>query len=156
MTLYTAKKSCSLEHAHRINPSAQNGTETALGGVELPIKMKDSYIADFIPSLQYLLQRKGVSAIVALSDDGARHYSVWCAASGIHIPRDFTLVSFDNSRYAEALHFTSIDFRLDFAGHKAADLFVNPGRALTRSMKTIASQPLLVVRESGAYVEGMV
>jgi DNA-binding LacI/PurR family transcriptional regulator len=114
--------------------------------------LQDSQIADFIPSLQYLLEQKGVSAIVALNDNAARHYCTWCASSGITIPRDFSLVSFDNSRSAEALHFSSVDFRLDSAGYKASELFINTVHGPKRGMKAIASKPLLVVRESSARV----
>jgi DNA-binding LacI/PurR family transcriptional regulator len=109
-----------------------------------------SRIKKQIPTLLHLLRKKEVTALVALNDRYAWAYYVWLCRAGIRIPEEVSLISFDNSRIAEALGLTSLDFGLDFAGHEAAYLFMDEKKRFQPPKNELVSRPWLAVRKSTA------
>jgi DNA-binding LacI/PurR family transcriptional regulator len=71
------------------------------------------------PSLGSLI-RKGATAIVGLNDWMAYLYLLWCIATGIDVPGELSLISFDNSRDLRQFPLSSIDFGFGRLGYLAA------------------------------------
>jgi len=66
-----------------------------------------------------LLRDSGATALIGLNDHFAREYYIWLSALGGEVPRNLSLVSFDNDSDATFFHLTSIDWgfaRLAYLG----------------------------------------
>lgn len=75
------------------------------------------------PSLAMLL-KEGATAIIAANDYTARDYYYWFQLMGIPMPRDMSLVSFDNMPEFVTHPISSIDFGLGRLGYLAAHLLI--------------------------------
>lgn len=75
-------------------------------------------------SLTSLLVDSGSTAVMALADRLAREYHSWARALGIVLPRDLSLISFDNTPESIFFPVSTIDPGLGRLGYLAAHLFV--------------------------------
>jgi len=66
----------------------------------------------------------GASAIVALNDRLAAHLYLYIRALGLSIPRDVSIISFDNEPLSTLLPISTIDFGFARLGYLAAHLYV--------------------------------
>lgn len=75
------------------------------------------------PSMETLL-RSGATALLSLNDLLACQHYLWCGAAGIDVPRQLSIVAFDNSPEFEAIPITTIDFGFAQLGYLAAHLLI--------------------------------
>jgi DNA-binding LacI/PurR family transcriptional regulator len=76
------------------------------------------------PSLTRLIREHGPTALIALNDIMAREYYYWFTALGIDIPRDCSLVSFDNIPASMLLPVSTVDFGFERLGYLAAHIMI--------------------------------
>jgi len=95
------------------------------------------------PSMAKLCD-KGVTAIVALNDWLAHQIFVWCHLAGIDIPRDMSIVSFDNDPVATTYSISTIDFGYARLGYLTARLLCGSRLAEADREGAIPSVPTIV------------
>jgi DNA-binding LacI/PurR family transcriptional regulator/DNA-binding transcriptional regulator YhcF (GntR family) len=105
------------------------------------------YLLSSTPSMTSLL-RAGVTALVSLNDTVAREQYLWCNSTGIAVPRDLSIVSFDNSPEAAVLPISTIDFGLAGLGYCAAHILIDDIPAHADREGNIAGTCTLVDRGS--------
>jgi len=76
------------------------------------------------PSLIGLLVQQGVTAILALNDGMAREIYLWTRYVGLSVPRDVSIISFDNSVECRNFPVSTIDFGFSRLGYRAAHVFI--------------------------------
>jgi DNA-binding LacI/PurR family transcriptional regulator len=76
------------------------------------------------PSIVNLLSTKGLSALVALNDGMAIEIHLWLKFAGIRVPRDLSIVSFDNAIDYYHLPISTVDFGFARLGYQAAHVFI--------------------------------
>jgi DNA-binding transcriptional regulator YhcF (GntR family) len=76
------------------------------------------------PSLVSLFAKDAPTAMIALNDRLAREYYFWFDALGVAIPRDFSLISFDNIPESVFFPITTIDFGFTRLGYCAAHIII--------------------------------
>jgi len=135
-----------VECARRLNPSARivnagaaepfwdlygraSRFESIIGAIQrasheprsgrLPIVRQ---LAEAAPSLIRLLRDERPTALIAFNDELARDRCDWCKATGIRIPQDLSLVSFDNMPIN--LDVSTVDFGFSRLGYQAAHIFI--------------------------------
>jgi DNA-binding transcriptional regulator YhcF (GntR family) len=85
------------------------------------------------PSLAGLLREHAPTALIALNDRMALEYYHWFSAVGISIPKDFSILSFDNMLGSMFFPISTIDWGFERLGYLAAhtiigDIAVHAGR----------------------------
>jgi hypothetical protein len=75
------------------------------------------------PSLTALLDQ-GVTAILCLNDAMAREIYLWATYVGLSIPRDISMISFDNRVDCQNFPVTTVDFGFARLGYLAAHKFI--------------------------------
>ena len=101
-------------------------------------------------SLTASLRDKGVSALLALNDAMAREYYLWCKAIGIAIPRDLSIISFDNLPESIFFPVSTIDFGFSRLGYLAAHLIIGDISVQTDRSGAVAGTCTLIDRGSVA------
>jgi len=76
------------------------------------------------PSLSSLLLEHGTTAFVGLNDRMAREYYFWLKALGIDIPRQLSLIAFDNSPESTFFPISTVDWGFERLGYLAAHIFI--------------------------------
>ena len=76
-----------------------------------------------MPSLSSLLD-KGATAIIALNDRMAREYYLRLRECGVRVPRDVSMISFDNIPESLLVPVSTVDFGFGGLGYGAAHLFI--------------------------------
>lgn len=75
-------------------------------------------------SFSELLRNRNATAIVAPNDHLALQYLFWFRAAGVDVPRDLSLVSFDNSLFSRGTSLSTLDFGMADLGYHAAQVFL--------------------------------
>jgi DNA-binding LacI/PurR family transcriptional regulator/DNA-binding transcriptional regulator YhcF (GntR family) len=75
-------------------------------------------------SLVRLLVDRKPTGLICLNDRMAREYYFWCVAVGIKVPRDLSLISFDNTFDSALIPVSTIDFGFQRLGYQAAHIFI--------------------------------
>jgi DNA-binding LacI/PurR family transcriptional regulator len=75
------------------------------------------------PSLAKLLSEQHPTALIVMNDEIARDYVFWLQAAGIDIPRDLSLIAFDNT--PTNLLVSSVDWGFSRLGYLAAHIFIH-------------------------------
>jgi DNA-binding LacI/PurR family transcriptional regulator len=103
---------------------------------------------DHTPSLNALLRREKVTALVALNDLMARKLYLWNRYSEIAIPRELSIISFDN--HFECRHFpvSTIDFGFSRLGYQAAHILIGDIPVRADRNGNIPGQPMVIDRGS--------
>jgi len=83
-----------------------------------------SLLLNSTPSLTDLIKTKGLSALIALSDDMAREIYLWLKFAGIRVPESISLVSFDNNVEFYHMPVSTVDFGFARLGYLAAHAFI--------------------------------
>ena len=84
------------------------------------------------PYLAEYFRRRKPSAVVCTSSTAMRRLGDYCQASGMHIPRDLSVVSFDQDYQSYQAHFGRSDFR--------PDVVALPLQAIGQAIADAASQ----------------
>jgi DNA-binding LacI/PurR family transcriptional regulator len=79
-------------------------------------------LMDATPSLIKLLGKGRPTALIAFNDEFARDRYDWCKIAGIRIPRDLSIVSFDNM--PANLYVSTVDFGFSRLGYQTAHIFI--------------------------------
>ena len=64
------------------------------------------------------------TAFLAMNDVLAKEYYLWFRALGLRIPRDLSIISFDNMYESKAYGIASVDFGYADMGYRAAHLLI--------------------------------
>jgi len=80
-------------------------------------------LLDGSPSFVSVL-RRNVTAIVAVNDSAAQEYYIWLLAAGLGVPRNISLIAFDNLPSAFLYPITTIDFGFQQLGYLAAHIAI--------------------------------
>jgi DNA-binding LacI/PurR family transcriptional regulator len=75
------------------------------------------------PSMAKLLD-KGATALLAVNDNAALEYYLWLKEAGFDVPRDISLLSFDNRPDMLGQPLSTIDFGFQRLGYLAAHIFI--------------------------------
>jgi DNA-binding LacI/PurR family transcriptional regulator len=75
-------------------------------------------------SLRELLRTHRVTAMIAPNDFYQQKVYLWATNVGLHVPKDLSLVSFDNSTESFIFPLASIDPGFSYLGYLAAHLFI--------------------------------
>jgi DNA-binding LacI/PurR family transcriptional regulator len=75
-------------------------------------------------SLTALLKQERVTALIAPNDHCACQYSLWLQAMNVQIPRDLSLISFDNIPRSSLYPVSTVDFGFERLGYFAAHVFI--------------------------------
>ncbi|MBD3393125.1 MAG: GntR family transcriptional regulator [Chitinivibrionales bacterium] len=115
-------------------------------------KLLSQELARTVPSLTPLLKPNRATALIAANQWAAVNYLYWLKNVGIAVPKDLSLVAFDNYLYFSREPVTTVDQKLEDIAYKAAHIFVGdiPIRADRRG--NIATVPELIDRGSIAGV----
>jgi DNA-binding LacI/PurR family transcriptional regulator len=81
-------------------------------------------LLDKTPSFVNLLRDHAPTALIALNDHMAREYYYWFTAVGLNIPKDFSIISFDNLFASMFFPITTIDFGFERLGYQAAHIII--------------------------------
>lgn len=76
------------------------------------------------PVLKAVLTREAFTAILAPNDELAFYYRKWLLFNGINIPKQLSLVSFDDSEEFWHVPLASVDFGLDHMGYASAQILL--------------------------------
>ena len=87
-----------------------------------PVKHHDLWART--DSFSELLRRLNATAIIAPNDHLALQYLFWFRAAGISVPRDVSLVSFENSLFSRGTSLSTLDFDMADLGYHAAQVFL--------------------------------
>jgi DNA-binding LacI/PurR family transcriptional regulator len=101
------------------------------------------------PSLASLLDQ-GTTAVLAANDLAALEYYHWFRQAGIRVPRDISLLSFDNMPDLMAYPLSSIDFGFRRLGYLAAHIFIDDIPVRADKQGNMPSPCMLVDRGSTA------
>jgi DNA-binding GntR family transcriptional regulator len=101
-----------------------------------------------VPSLMSLVQNKDVTAILAPNQWLAVNYLEWLRVSGIQVPREISLISFDNYYSQSRYPITVIDPRIGDLGYKSAHVLIKDIAVKTDRVGRIVSNPKLIDRGS--------
>jgi hypothetical protein len=104
------------------------------------------WLVALTPVLSPILAREHITALIAPNDQAAHWYYLWLRAYGLRIPRDISLISFDNLWRLQSLPITSVDFGYGYLGFAAfhsimRDITLNADRS-----GNIAARPRIVRR----------
>jgi DNA-binding LacI/PurR family transcriptional regulator/DNA-binding transcriptional regulator YhcF (GntR family) len=105
------------------------------------------------PSLVSLLRDQAPTALIALNDQMAWEYHYWCRLAGIQVPRDLSMVSFDNIPQSVVFPISTVDFGLTRLGHLASHILIGDLPIKADTSGNIAGECMLVDRGSVAKPE---
>ncbi len=92
-------------------------------GSPLPVKLRKA-LMELTPSMQSLVDHPGLTAVIALNNDMARKYYYWCLLMNITIPKQLSMISFDNTLESVTFPITTIDFGFPRLGYLAAHILI--------------------------------
>jgi DNA-binding GntR family transcriptional regulator len=101
-----------------------------------------------VPSLFNLAGDKDVTAILAPNQWLAINYLQWLSASGVQVPRELSLLSFDNYYNQSMFPLTVIDQGFGESGYKSAHVFINDIKIEADKRGIITTSPKLIDRGS--------
>jgi len=81
-------------------------------------------LLDRTPSMTGLIRRHRPTAFIGMGDGLTREYYFWFQAAGISIPRDMSMISFDNMTVSLFIPVSTVDFGLARLGYLAAHLLI--------------------------------
>jgi len=90
-----------------------------------PILARSSFarLAEKSPTFLSVL-KQNVTAILAINDLAAIDYFLWLSAAGIAVPKDISLMGFDNLPEVHILQLSTIDFGFQQLGYLAAHIMI--------------------------------
>ncbi|MBD3393121.1 MAG: GntR family transcriptional regulator [Chitinivibrionales bacterium] len=88
------------------------------------------------------------TAIIAANQWLAMHYYTWLTMTGMNVPRDMSLIAFDNYSPLSLYPITTLDLRLEDLGYKAAHVFVGDIPVGSDRRGNVRCTPVLVDRGS--------
>jgi DNA-binding LacI/PurR family transcriptional regulator len=103
---------------------------------------------DHTPSLNTLLRREKVTSIIALNDLMARKLYLWTRYADIAIPRELSVISFDNSFECRHFPVSTIDFGFSRLGYQAAHILIGDIPVRADRNGNIPGVPMLIDRGS--------
>jgi len=106
-------------------------------------------VVRYTRSMRSLLDQ-GMTALVAMNDWAASMQYRWCRSAGIMVPRDLSMVSFDNHPESEFLPITTIDFGFSRLGYHAAHAIMGDLPVPADREGDIAGQCMFINRGSVA------
>ncbi len=110
------------------------------------------YSLNLSPALMKALNHPDITALITPNDQDARNIFEWLRNAGIQIPREISLLSFDNSDSLAGFPVTTIDFGFGVLGYNAFHLFLGDVPVKRNRRGEIASQPHIVHRRSIKYL----
>jgi DNA-binding LacI/PurR family transcriptional regulator len=100
------------------------------------------------------LLAQGVTAVLAPNDCIAMHLFAWCSAFQVDVPRECSLLSFDNNERYRAVPVSTVDFGMGNLGYVAAQAFVGAAPVKTYPGGRLKPRCRVVHRGSLAPVAG--
>jgi DNA-binding FadR family transcriptional regulator len=100
------------------------------------------------PSLGSLVSRRDITAILAPNQLLAVNYYHWLTYVGVQVPRDMSLVAYDNHVTYHPYPISAIDFGFDHLGYSAAHLLIGDLPVKADRWGNIANRPAFVDRGS--------
>jgi DNA-binding LacI/PurR family transcriptional regulator len=98
------------------------------------------------PTLQTLLAGSQVTAIIAANEWLAITYFYWLKYAGLSIPRDLSIIGFDNHRRFMQHPTATLDLKLDELGYLAAHLLIGDIPVRHDRKGNVAAQPQFIDR----------
>jgi DNA-binding LacI/PurR family transcriptional regulator/DNA-binding transcriptional regulator YhcF (GntR family) len=125
---------------------------------EIAAKPAESQFAAAVPNLCKLLQEDRVTALIAPSEFFAIQFFAWLSLMGFKIPRDVSLVSFDNTVIIRAYPIATIDWGYNHMAYCSVHLLIgdipikiNPGNIVFSSTSLIDRGSLSVPRNKTLF-----
>jgi hypothetical protein len=104
------------------------------------------------PGLTKALSRKEISALIAPCDLDARNIFTWIQQSGLNMPDQISLLSFDNSPSISGYPVTTLDFGFGYLGYAAFHFLFHDVPIKRNRYGEIPARPHLVHRGSVKYI----
>lgn len=117
-------------------------------GEAMPATLSRNTFLKSVPSLGKLVAESEATALVALNDWFAANYAVWFEQAGVSIPKDLSIISFDNAPSFAHHPITTIDLGLSFLGYYGAHIFIGDLPVKADRWGNIISKPVLMHRGS--------
>ncbi len=100
--------------------------------------------------MQGILADRAISAVISPNDYSAYYLYHWMHSRGVQVPKDISLLSFDNDLLLNLLPITTFDFGLGLLGYKGFHLVFDVLPVKGRTSGAIAATPELIDRGSVA------
>jgi len=94
----------------------QYAREKASSRQAATVRSLQRFLIERTPSIACLIN-SGITALISMNDRMAYQLYSWCRAAGISVPRQLSLISFDNLPETEGMPFTTIDFGFSRLGY---------------------------------------
>ncbi|MBD3390490.1 MAG: GntR family transcriptional regulator [Chitinivibrionales bacterium] len=101
-----------------------------------------------MPSLTALLSSPDITAVIAPNQWHAVNYYHWCVLMGLRVPRDISILSFDNWLPFSRHPLSTIDQKLDSLGFRAAHLFIEDIPVKADARGNVHCDPVCIDRGS--------
>ncbi|MBD3390758.1 MAG: GntR family transcriptional regulator [Chitinivibrionales bacterium] len=121
--------------------------EPAARGARLDAMISDELLGR-TPTLRELLTDTDVTAVLAANEWLAINYYYWLTYAGVSIPRDISIVAFDNYRRFMHHPIATVDLKLDELGYLAAHIFSGDIPVRHDRRGNIPARPVFVDRGS--------
>lgn len=133
-----------------------DGYRACMDAYQLPYDDSNFFIGDYTKesgeraAKQLLKSEKQYTAIVTANDLMAMGLMIHFAKVKIRVPDDYSLISLDNTDYAQTLHpaLTSVDMKQYAIGSQAAEFLMERFRGERTERKVEKITPELIIRDS--------
>jgi DNA-binding transcriptional regulator YhcF (GntR family) len=99
-------------------------------------------------ALDYLILKSGVTALVTLNDSANLYYYFFLAFSNFQVPRNLSMISFDNNPFNWSYPVSTIDFKYDLQAYRAAHILIGDIPMRAGRITALQEQALLIDRGS--------
>jgi DNA-binding LacI/PurR family transcriptional regulator/DNA-binding GntR family transcriptional regulator len=107
-------------------------------------------------SLTQLLKREKLTAIMAMNEWLGLNYYYWLTHAGVSVPKELSIIGYDNYRRFAHHPVSTIDLKLDDLGYLAAHIFIGDIPVRSDRQGNVPARPVLVDRGSlGPARKGM-
>jgi DNA-binding LacI/PurR family transcriptional regulator len=106
------------------------------------------HLAGRMPSIESFVKHREHTAIIAANDAVAAELFFWLRCTGIKVPGDYSIVSFDNNPQFELLGISTFDFGMENLGYLTAHRLIKDIPVKVNANGNIASMPRLIDRGS--------
>jgi DNA-binding LacI/PurR family transcriptional regulator len=121
----------------------------------LEILRQDLYYRRLIPQMKALLSDKRIGVWVCANDTTASIALAFLRSQGIKVPREMSLVSFDNRLHSVAADLTTFDFRIDRAASMALGYLLYPDAKPYRHLLHVEVPGSVIIRGSLKRTNGI-
>jgi DNA-binding LacI/PurR family transcriptional regulator len=99
------------------------------------------------PSIKSLIDARA-TALIAMNDRMGMQYLWWASAAGVNVPRDLSIIGFDNIPESEMIGLTSVDFGFSRLGYLAAHVLIGDFEVKAERNGDLPSLCSVAVRDS--------